>query len=336
MTTLNNDESHTLTNAKTALRAYAEGIEADPQNNSVFAYARDLFRSLEDGEQSTQDLSALINEVFSRLITERAERFAAQHAETDALDSRLRHLAAQGWQVFKQAVETPNGGIVFTAHPTFALSRETRQAFADYATQPRDISRAALEDEIAKDSRSWSQTISLKGEHSEVQSAIAHAQSALKAYLQRIYALAETAFPETWTGLRPAAPSLASWVGYDLDGRTDIHWSQSFALRLGEKAEQLARYVAALDKLVAGGETESASALLAIRNRLQEAQEVTSSDYAAFDTDLTQPNALVQAANTLTTPDSRRLTHLTDQIAQLRAIAKTEGETAPAIARACL
>ena len=43
----------------------------------------------------------------------------------------------------------------------------------------------------------------------------------------------------------------ASWVGYDMDGRTDISWHTSIAFRLAEKAERLARYTE-IFKLIEG------------------------------------------------------------------------------------
>jgi hypothetical protein len=45
-------------------------------------------------------------------------------------------------------------------------------------------------------------------------------------------------------GLRPCFASVATWVGYDLDGRTDIRWWHSLVFKLGEKARQLNAYAA--------------------------------------------------------------------------------------------
>ena len=56
-------------------------------------------------------------------------------------------LAGEGFEAFRQVVETPSGGIVFTAHPTFALSRDLRAALAAYVTKPAPAHRAALKAE---------------------------------------------------------------------------------------------------------------------------------------------------------------------------------------------
>ena len=41
----------------------------------------------------------------------------------------------------------------------------------------------------------------------------------------------------------------ATWVGYDMDGRTDISWATSLRYRLEEKSERLASYAEALAAL---------------------------------------------------------------------------------------
>ena len=38
-----------------------------------------------------------------------------------------------------------------------------------------------------------------------------------------------------WSKLTPQMVTVASWVGYDLDGRRDIQWSDTIRLKLGEK-----------------------------------------------------------------------------------------------------
>ena len=44
--------------------------------------------------------------------------------------------------------------------------------------------------------------------------------------------------------LTPQMVTVASWVGYDLDGRRDIKWSDTIRLKLGEKVTKLADYCA--------------------------------------------------------------------------------------------
>jgi phosphoenolpyruvate carboxylase len=56
-------------------------------------------------------------------------------------------------------------------------------------------------------------------------------------------------YPERWTELDPRLLTLASWVGYDLDGRSDIPWTMTFAKRLGVQVLQLERYHAEAQSL---------------------------------------------------------------------------------------
>src|SRR5690606_31769884 len=93
----------------------------------------------------------------------------------------------------------------------------------------------------------------------------------------------------------------ASWVGYDMDGRTDIGWAQSIGFRLSEKAERLARYVAALDAI------DRDHPLL---GELRPAATYAAERAADFSADLADPSALSDAANRLTADDPHKLLSL--------------------------
>ena len=245
----------TLASAQLFLREQAARIEIDPLTNSVFALAQTLFRDLERGDAKISDLSKLADEVHLDLIEERAERFRDQHSGGKAktawasLTEELEALAGQGFEAFKARVEQATGGIVFTGHPTFALSRDLRTALADHVVSATKTSRTALQRQIRADSRAWNQQISLQGEHDEVQDAVEHAANAQLAYASVLISVARKAFPDDWRSLKIYVPTIACWVGYDLDGRADIHWSQSLTFRLTEKAVQLGRYAAQLEAI---------------------------------------------------------------------------------------
>ena len=49
-------------------------------------------------------------------------------------------------------------------------------------------------------------------------------------------------WPEQWTRLEPRLVTLASWVGYDQDGRTDMTWTRTIAARLADKLAMIERY----------------------------------------------------------------------------------------------
>src|SRR3546814_15756544 len=79
--------------------------------------------------------------------------------------------------------------------------------------------------------------------------AIAQAQDARDRIIAEVLSHAAKTWPDRWHELRPLPFRFASWVGYDLDGRTDIQWFDSIGFRLSEKAQRLARYTARLEAI---------------------------------------------------------------------------------------
>ncbi|MEO0700046.1 MAG: phosphoenolpyruvate carboxylase, partial [Pseudomonadota bacterium] len=290
----------------------------------MFAYAQDLFRALESGALTLEDLEQTSQSVYGNLIIERAAQFRRQHQVTKDLDQRLSALANQGWDAFQTLVERPLGGVVFTGHPTFALSPNIRAAFAEHVSENTETSGDALRKSITADGRAWSKSISLLGEHAEAQATITHAQDALTAYATRVLDIARRTFPDTWRTLKLSLPTIASWVGYDLDGRTDIHWSQSFALRLQEKAVQLSRYVVDLTALQDRATGDTQATLSGLIEQLDAAAVLTQAEAEVFSEDLTLPDNLVQAANLLTAAQTDRIIHAQPIIETLRALAASE------------
>lgn len=309
--------------AQDFLRQEAARIDADPLTNSVFSLAQTLFRKLEAGETTLSGLTGLSEEVHLSLIEARAKAFRERHAGADPaaawapVEAQLEAAAAGGFDAYRALVETPTGGIVFTGHPTFALSEDLRAAMAAYAVKPDAPRRAAMKKLIAADTRGWNRSITLDGEHREVQAALAHAAGAQAAYARRVIDIARQTFPDRWKSLRPFLPTLASWVGYDLDGRTDIPWYRSIALRLHEKAEQLNRYAAALETLLKGA--KAPASLMALPGRLRQASGLAWSHADLFSQDLSAASALAEAANALTAMDEDRITDVREITAAIDA-----------------
>jgi len=298
--------------AKSALSLYAKQIETDPQANSVFAYANELFRNIERGSLTIDALDTIVQDVFMTLVDQRADQFRTQHAigadhTWSAPRARLETLAQRGWEPYRDMVETAKGGIVFTGHPTFALSQAARAQFAEHVLAPSQTTRDALNTALAEDNQVWADSITLSHEHGEAQAAIKNAQSALRAYAELIVDVARAAFPDQWTALKPELPTIASWIGYDLDGRTDIHWSQSFAFRLTEKATQLQEYAERLEALSSQADGALEADLKVLAARLDAAYKLSADEAALFSEDLTVPQNLVAAANAITSQNEARI-----------------------------
>ncbi len=121
---------------------------------------------------------------------------------------------------------------MFTAHPTFALPGPVAQALAELASgrPPGD----------GFDTHR-SPGITLEEEFARAVAAIGHGRDALDRLAEAVFEVARETWPSRWTELVPAPVILATWVGYDTDGRTDIGWWDTLRLRLRMKRFQLAR-----------------------------------------------------------------------------------------------
>lgn len=296
-----------------------------PLKNPVSELATELFAGLHRGAVSVEGLGALVRELADGALERRAEALRSLHA--DALSGRalagirsaLEALAEKGFDAYAAAVSRRRAGIVFTAHPTFALSKTLRAALADAAVKGGSANPANLPHGPDAD-------ISLKSEHDEVNDVLARARNALARLDALILETAQHHFPGQWHTLRPDFISLASWVGYDLDGRTDIHWGRSIAFRLEEKAIQLERYAALAGN--AGADT--------LADRLQRAAVLARAQARHFEGDLERPETVVQAANALTAPHPDRLVSLAGVIAELDRRIGSAPDAAQATALAAL
>lgn len=294
------------------LRDYASAIKTDPMTNSVFRLAQDVFFDLSENRISPDDLSKLVADIELDLFVERASYLRRQHRLDKPLSSQkdaLNKLADMGFAAFEERVADPRGGIVFTAHPTFANPRAVRHELAKCAStgQSPSVPVSGSIDDVRK--------ITLEEEHEEAQSAIAHAQKSMRKDSQSILDIARARFPDEWKRLKLCPPSISSWVAYDLDGRNDISSWKSLSFRLNEKSVQLNRYA---DQLLMITGSDKSDALI---RTLREAADLAALQASAFEQDLSVPEKLVLAANLLTEDNSARLVSLKPVCEQLTQMA---------------
>ncbi len=210
--------------------------------------ASDLFRALEGGEISIEGLAAVVRESGNSSFEDRAASFHARREDKeDSSASLWKNLETVSFEEFSEAAEHARAGVVFTAHPTFALGSDKRKLAARYPGPDGGANLEKWRGELAATTEAKGEEITLRYEHGEARKAIFNAQQAIRALNEKILCAAEKRFPDRWTSINPNPVSLATWVGYDLDGRTDIHWGETIRIRLEEKASQLRRYEAALD-----------------------------------------------------------------------------------------
>mgnify|MGYP001189146492 CR=1 FL=1 len=277
-----------------------------PLFNPVFQLGLDLSRSIEGGVLDVEALERLVEELECNGLKARARRLerllspVAPAANTAALAQTLTR--DETFDTFRARWEKPRIHAVFTAHPTFLLTPAHTEAVAEAASGGAKITRETCAGTEARPA------ITLEYEHAEAMKAIANAQDARSEIVREALAHAAKAWPEDWLALRPLPFRFATWVGYDMDGRTDITWATSLRFRLSEKAERLTRYAAQLRMM------DGDHALIEV---LEAGAAHAAASAEEFGGDISDAEALSAAANRLTADDPAKLTTLEPIIAQL-------------------
>ncbi len=289
------------------LAEHDEAAQRDPMAASVRRLAIDLLEQREQGRISEADLRALVKQVADAALTARAGRLGASKPDGDwraVVDAAMAPFKGAPLAAVKAALEAPRAGVVFTAHPTFALSRAMRAALGAMA--------GGAEADLAPLAHLPDHPITLAYEHEDASAALAQARAALDGFHDALFDWLDANVEGAWWTIAPAPVRLATWVGYDLDGRTDIHWAQTIRFRLMEKAAQLSRYAQMLTPLGEGA--------AALGERLRRAGAEAEAQAAAFDGDLDDPARTVAAANRLTAEGPDRLISLASALEELDVI----------------
>ena len=290
-----------------------------PLFNPVFQLGLELSRKIETGELPLDGVDALVAELECDGLQTRAARLARLISPVDPAqnEARLAGLVdAPDFTAFAGRWQHPLIHVVFTAHPTFLLTRTQSKAVADAATSGAIDAATVC---VAPHDRDL---ITLDTEHDAAMRAMARTQGARDRLTGILFDAARKKWPAEWRSLKPMPLRLAHWVGYDMDGRTDIRWTTSLRYRLSEKAERLAGYAAMLTGTAPG-----------IAAQLAAAQVRASEMAALFGTDLDDPAVLSAAANTLTADHPDKLVSLAPVIAALETVAASADD---ATARALL
>ena len=284
------------------LLEHLSGLHARTQEtplfNPVFQLGLDISRKLESSEIDLDTIEALVAELECQSMQSRAKRLRRLVAP---VSSEKNHVALADalteteFDAFRKRWERPQLHAVFTAHPTFLLTPDQSAAVADAASSEADIGANACVTGAERPA------VTLSYEHGRAMRAIANAQDARDAIVAEVLEKASSQWPDDWHALAPLPFRFASWVGYDMDGRTDIKWFDSIGFRLSEKAERLKRYAALLEEIDADHP---------LLKSLRPAVAYAEARAADFAQDLSDPDALSNAANTLTTDNPHKLLSL--------------------------
>ncbi|HWU01430.1 MAG TPA: phosphoenolpyruvate carboxylase, partial [Novosphingobium sp.] len=254
-----------------------------PLFNPVFQLSHELSRRMEKGDLSLDAVEALVAELECEGLSARARRLNRLVAPVaaEANLARVKAMAEGGdFASFAARWSRPVAHVVFTAHPTFLLPRAQAAAVAASASAGDGTDSAVCAAPAARD------VITLDSEHADAMAAIARAQSARDGVNGALIEVARARWPQQWRSLRPMPARFASWVGYDMDGRTDIGWHTCIRYRLEEKAQRLASYAALL-----------ADAAPDIATRLLSSSERAGELAALFAGPMSDPDELSAAAN---------------------------------------
>jgi phosphoenolpyruvate carboxylase len=302
---------------------FRENLDADPFSNPVMSVALSISRQLDRGELDGAALDGIVRHLRDEAFADRAIRIAAyvggiegSAAALDALADRLvrpdPNDSAVRLATFRAAVENPRFACVFTAHPTFSLPRPVGTALAELASgKPPPPSFDSHRP----------QGVTLEQEFEQAVAGILLGRDALDRLAEALLAAAAKAWPGRWVEIVPRPVILASWVGYDTDGRTDIHWWDTLRLRLRMKRLQLVRVQAQIETLPAdAARTLVQAAIGAVETQIEavpqraDPEAVTKfaaalvglRDTALLTTD-TLDAALAEAIATAPLPDQMRL-----------------------------
>ncbi len=181
-----------------------------------------------------------------------------------AVFERLARTADGGllpFEDFQRLVETEVAGIVFTAHPTFSLSAEANEIALAMVRQGAVNARSGEAGAPPQGTLTVRRLAppTLVEELELSTTAIHELRKALRRLLHVLVEVAEVLYPHDYRRLSPRLVTIATWVGFDLDGRTDIGWSKSLQCRY---------------RLALAGLAELRSELAGVRDRHGETPEL--------------------------------------------------------------
>jgi phosphoenolpyruvate carboxylase len=306
------------------LRALRTRIPDTPALNPIVNLAFDLSRRLESGEVSFAEIKALAGRLMDRACVQRArhlrervgfvDRATTYKEFADFVESAAK---SADFESFKARWERARTGIVLTAHPTFGLSDELSKRIVEIA----------VADEVDPNMRIGvphkpDDNIDLMYEHRRAQNAIQNLRNAYVELLDSFFSVSVERFGAKSYELRPKLATFACWVGYDLDGRTDIDWRKSFILRLKEKRASLAdireRFLALRGELPAEGEAQRISRQ--ITGKLDLTIAAVDEQVEALDKVMTKGASLADAANIITRQDGYNITTVEPIVSLLRSL----------------
>jgi phosphoenolpyruvate carboxylase len=281
------------------LREYREGTSVYPIQNPVQRLALDLFDRIENKELSLGNLESLVQLLTVNGLLSRAQHLQAyvgpcsREENERRLRERILALTVSKtsgpvpFDDFCKRLEKEVYGIVFTGHPTFGISRSLTHTLADLSV--RDDLAAVVNDDavirpltaqIVEEQQGTQEPINLSDELEFAKLATTNAQNALDRVYEIALDVAAGSYPDQWTELTPRLLTLASWVGFDIDGRKDIDWTESLRARMHSQVHQFEQYLSNLKSIAAelADDEKNLKSIQSIEKRLMDTYEQAQED----------------------------------------------------------
>lgn len=317
---MNNQHEEHLKVLGERLNEYWSRIAIEPQFNPVKQLAFELSRELEAGRLTLADFSSMIKILSDKALLNRAANMRSYIGEKSLDDARddlvrfrshvhevaMKHGKLVDFEIFRAEFESPKYGVVFTAHPTFSLSKKMRELLVQLIETPELAQTPEFKEQLSVLDHRPDAELNLASEQVQAQDALLNGAVARRAMHKVVLEEARRLYPEQWTELLPHLLTLNSWVGYDLDGRTDIKWYDSLCFRLIEKRDQLKRHIQSIAEVIAVLDTDEKNSRLHLQTALQVIEgelEFAEKAIVLFSLDLPTPSQISEAANFLTDHD---------------------------------
>jgi phosphoenolpyruvate carboxylase len=274
---------------KTDLAALREQGRVITSVNPIAVLADRLSQDLDSGAVGMADIAQCFADLSEKAVHQRARDLA------DLLGVDTENpLESQREAACRLAIGRDDRwgfAAVMTGHPVFALSTDQSDA----------VGRIVIDPETPAPALAPSAGITLDEEHGRAMVALGHARDAVDWLNRGILESARDNDPANWRETPLAPLTVASWVGYDLDGRDDIHWTDSFLFRLREKAAAVRDYGSRLAAILDTHDPDAGhDALRELVGRLEAEHVATEADCERFAGLKSGATSLTEAADALT------------------------------------
>lgn len=207
--------------------------------------AFDIAAGLMEGRQTLEELAGDLSSRAKQCLDGRLDMLARQWTAVPAVENRQRLAALvekiatdksgarKPFDDFQKLVEDEVAGFVVTAHPTFSLS-DTAWTYAKaymgaVADGEQAVKTATANMDVGTVHPTKSPTLHQELDYAGL--AVGNMRRAIRTLYHIIFEQAAKLYPNEYRSLRPRLATVASWVGFDLDGRTDIDWSLGLLFR---------------------------------------------------------------------------------------------------------